>query len=245
MAISVANMSHTGMVREVNEDYFGYYHIGDYDVLIVADGMGGHRGGKVASKISVDSIREYFETHIKSNVPVESLIDESLNTANRMIRDFASADPGLYGMGCTVILLVIKSHRAYFRHLGDCRLYLIRDSNIKRMTKDHTLVQKLLDDGIITLAESLFHPERNIVSKALGGTFYLEFDEPVGTLSLKDNDRLLMCSDGLFDSMSDEEIFAMAKDGDIQRCVQDLIDEANKRGGNDNVTVQIALFIGE
>lgn len=245
MTISVANMSHTGMVREVNEDYFGYYHIQDIDLLIIADGMGGHRGGKVASKIAVDTVREYFESHISNGLPLESMIDESLNNANRMIRDFASANTNLWGMGATVILLVVRGNKAYFRHLGDCRLYLIREGNIKRMTKDHTLVQKLLDDGIITLAESLFHPERNIVSKALGGRFYLEFDEPIGLLELQNNDRLLICSDGLFDSMSDEEILKIARSGDIQKAVQGLVDEANRRGGNDNVTVQIALYTGE
>ncbi len=245
MAISVANLTHTGMVRAVNEDYFGYFTIGNYEILMIADGMGGHRGGKVASKIAVDSVREYFETHIKENRPVESMVDEALNTANRMIRDFAMADPGLYGMGATTILLVIQDQKAIFRHLGDCRLYLIRSDKIRRLTKDHTLVQKLLDDGIITLAESLFHPERNIVSKALGGRFYLEFDEPVGELDLQHNDRLLMCSDGLFDSMSDEEILEIAKSGDIQRCVNALVDEANKRGGNDNITVQIVLYTGD
>ncbi len=245
MAISVANMSHTGMVRAVNEDYLGYYHIQDMDLLIIADGMGGHRGGKVASKIAVDSVREYFEIHSSNGLPIETMIDESLNTANKMIRDFANADPGLFGMGATVILLVVKGDKVYFRHLGDCRLYLIRDGNIKRMTKDHTLVQKLLDDGIITLAEALFHPERNIVSKALGGRFYLEFDEPIGTLDLRDKDRLLICSDGLFDAMSDEEILQIAKSQDIQKAVQQLIEEANRRGGNDNITVQIALYTGD
>ena len=245
MGIIVGNMSHTGMVRAVNEDYFGYYRIGDIDLLMIADGMGGHRGGKVASKIAVDTVREYFEAHAKDNMPVESLIDESLSTANRMIRDYASANLELYGMGATAILLVVKGDTAYFRHLGDCRLYLIRDGKIKRLTKDHTLVQKMLDDGIITYAESLMHPERNIVNKALGGRFYLEYDEPVGTLKLINQDRLLMCSDGLFDSMSDEEILEIAKEGDVQRCVSSLIDEANRRGGNDNITVQLVLYKGE
>jgi protein phosphatase len=245
MGIIVGNMSHTGMVRAVNEDYFGYYRIGDIDLLMIADGMGGHRGGKVASKIAVDTVREYFEAHAKDNMPVESLIDDSLSTANRMIRDYASANLELYGMGATAILLVVKGDTAYFRHLGDCRLYLIRDGKIKRLTKDHTLVQKMLDDGIITYAESLMHPERNIVNKALGGRFYLEYDEPVGTLKLINQDRLLMCSDGLFDSMSDEEILEIAKEGDVQRCVSSLIDEANRRGGNDNITVQLVLYKGE
>jgi serine/threonine protein phosphatase PrpC len=245
MGIIVGNMSHTGMVRAVNEDYFGYYRIGDIDLLMIADGMGGHRGGKVASKIAVDTVREYFEAHAKDNMPVESLIDESLSTANRMIRDYASANLELYRMGATAILLVVKGDTAYFRHLGDCRLYLIRDGKIKRLTKDHTLVQKMLDDGIITYAESLMHPERNIVNKALGGRFYLEYDEPVGTLKLINQDRLLMCSDGLFDSMSDEEILEIAKEGDVQRCVSSLIDEANRRGGNDNITVQLVLYKGE
>lgn len=245
MPILVANSTHTGLVRPVNEDYFGYFHIGDLDILVVADGMGGHRGGKIASKIAVDSIREYFESHIKEGDSIELMVDESLNTANKMIRDFASAHIELFGMGATVVLLVIKDNKSIFRHLGDCRLYLIRDDKIKRLTKDHTLVQKLLDDGIITLAESLFHPERNIVSKALGGRFYLEFDEPIGNLELKKGDRLLLCSDGLYDSMSDEEIFEIAKSGDIQRCVLSLIDEANKRGGNDNITVQMVLYTGE
>jgi protein phosphatase len=178
-------------------------------------------------------------------MPVESLIDESLSTANRMIRDFASANLELYGMGATAILLVVKGDTVYFRHLGDCRLYLIRDGKIKRLTKDHTLVQKMLDYGIITYAESLMHPERNIVNKALGGRFYLEYDEPVGMLKLINQDRLLMCSDGLFDSMSDEEILEIAKEGDVQRCVSSLIDEANRRGGNDNITVQLVLYKGE
>ncbi|MCX7943005.1 MAG: Stp1/IreP family PP2C-type Ser/Thr phosphatase [Deltaproteobacteria bacterium] len=245
MAVYVANMSHTGMVRAVNEDYYGYFHLANYDILVIADGMGGHRGGKIASKIAVDAVREYFETHLKDGRPIESMIDEAFGVANRMIRDFASANPGLYGMGATAICLVVENNKAFYRHLGDCRLYLIRDEKIKRLTKDHTLVQKLLDDGIITLAESFFHPERNIVSKALGGRFYLEFDEPIGFLEMVNGDRLLMCSDGLFDSISDEEILELAKHGDIQNCVQELINEANRRGGNDNITVQILLYAGE
>lgn len=245
MSIIVGNASHTGMVRTVNEDYFGYYKIDDIALLVIADGMGGHQGGKVASKIAVDSIREYFESQLRNRAVVESLIDESLNTANRMIRDYASADMGLYGMGATVILLVIRDRTAYFRHLGDCRLYLIRNNEIRRMTKDHTLVQRLLDDGIITKAESLFHPERNIVTKALGGRFYLEFDEPVATLLLEEGDRLLMCSDGLFDLMSDEEIGEIAKRGEPQSSAEALVSEANRRGGNDNITVQVVLYTGD
>ena len=240
----IGNHSHTGMVRAENEDYLGYYRVGDAHVVVVADGMGGHAGGKVASRIAVETVRDVFQAADFSKMPVFDVIALAIRSANAAIRAGSAAEPKLKGMGATCVLAVVRDGMLYHSHLGDCRLYFFRGGELKRLTKDHTVVQRLLDGGIITAEEAKIHPEKNIVSRALGGREEPELDIPAEPLRLEVGDRFLMCSDGLVDLVTDDEIGDLATKDHPHEAAKRLIALANEKGGRDNVTVQIGLYAG-
>ena len=240
----MGNHSHTGMVRPENEDYLGYYRVGDAHVIVVADGMGGHAGGKVASRVAVETVRDTFAVADFATTPVFDLIAGAIRAANSAIRAASAAEPKLKGMGATCVLVVIRDGLLYHSHLGDCRLYFFRAGELKRLTKDHTVVQRLLDGGIITPEEAKTHPEKNIVSRALGGREEPELDIPAEPLRLEIGDRFLICSDGLFDLVTDDEIREIATKEHPQEACKQLIALANGKGGRDNVTVQVGLYAG-
>ena len=240
----IGNHSHTGMVRAENEDYLGYYRVADAHVIVVADGMGGHAGGKVASRVAVESVRDLFLAADLAATPIFDLIGLAIKSANAAIRAGSAADPKLKGMGATCVLVVVRDGMLYHSHLGDCRLYFFRGGGLQRLTKDHTVVQRLVDGGIISAEEAKIHPEKNIVSRALGGREEPELDIPIEPLRLEIGDRFLMCSDGLFDLVTDDEIREHATKDHPQEAAKRLIALANEKGGRDNVTVQIGLYAG-
>jgi len=238
LQLNIGNYSDVGKTREINEDYFGSFSGRFGSLLLVCDGMGGHNGGEIASRIAVETISCHFEKLNDSyNIPVE--INASLEAANTSIILKAKEDPELTNMGSTVVLVLVNNGLAYYTSLGDSRIYKIRDGVLQQITKDNSLVQQMVDSNIITKDEAKIHPKKNVITKALGSNDELAPDiyEP---FELQANDKLILCSDGLTAHVDVEEIFQFVENNPPQEAAQKLVELANERGGTDNITVQIA-----
>lgn len=241
--LEIGNHSDVGRVRERNEDYFGSFSGKFGNLLVVCDGMGGHKGGEIASRLAVESLKNHFENLSAEFNPAEE-IRSALEEANDSIITTAERDNSLADMGSTVVLVLIQNDKAYCASLGDSRIYLIADGNIRRFTKDHSLVQQMIDSKMITEEEAKDHPKKNVITKALGIDDNLEPDilEP---LELKENYKLVLCTDGLTSTVTEDEILKMADNDTPQQASQKLVDMANERGGTDNITVQVVSFSSE
>lgn len=235
-----------GVVRTNNEDAGTFVKIADEKIirekgylLLVADGMGGHNAGEVASKIAMDSIsEEYFKQG--SDTSKEKALLHAFNTANKRIFDTASANEKYKGMGTTCTVVVVNGQALYYAHAGDSRAYLYKKNILTQITEDHTYVQQLVNNGDITPAEADTHPQRNVLINAMGTKPTLRVDTGKLNLTFNENDRLLLCSDGLYDYLSDEELGEALRENSLQEIADSLIAEAKRRGGKDNITVVLA-----
>ncbi len=223
--------SDTGLRRDHNEDrYFADGHL-----FIVADGMGGHRAGEVASERSINVVTEYLERSGGQGVP-EAILAESVMRANEVIYEEARSDVRLAGMGTTFTGALISGRSAVIGHVGDSRAYLWRGGQLTQLTEDHSLVAELLRAGRITPEQAFTHPQRNIITKALGVEQVVDVE--VATYNLEPGDLMLLCSDGLTAMLRDAEIAAhLARTSNLDELADLLIAEANARGGVDNITV--------
>lgn len=235
--LRAANISDIGKnpARTKNEDYFGHFQGEFGDLFLVCDGMGGHEGGEVASRLAVESIRTYFETNY---IPGEELavIAQSIDFAQRKIIERIEQEPGLAGMGTTLVLLLIHGVSYYIAHSGDSRIYLSRDGALIQLTKDHSEVQMMVESGIITREQAATHPRRNFITKAIGHSNYAP--DISGPHILRQDDVFLLCSDGLTEYVKDDELHQQMEE-EPQIACQNLVEMANDRGGNDNITIQI------
>jgi protein phosphatase len=237
----------TGCVREINEDSGRFVSPSDPIILktkgillIVADGMGGHSAGEVASGMAVELVpRLYYEAKGDPQTALKRAVEE----ANRRINSAAAADDAKHGMGTTCTTLVILDGQAFAAHVGDSRLYMERDSKIYRLTEDHSAVMEMVKLGLITLEEARTHEDKNVILRALGTAPAVE----VATLepfSVKVGDQYLLCSDGLYDLVPDDEIEReLAEVSDIHAAAERLITLAKARGGHDNITVGILSIV--
>lgn len=229
-----------GIMRENNEDSLIVEEFDNYCLYAVADGMGGHKAGEVASSIAIEGIRSYFiESVGKENFQPPSFIIESVNLSNDKIRKESLKNEECYGMGTTVTMAVIdkKQDTIYIGNVGDSRAYLFRDDVIKQITIDHTYVNELLKDGRITAEEAKKHPKRNVITRALGSEEFVHAD--IFELELYKNDILLLCTDGLTTHVSDDKMLDIIKEYGSSESVQKLIKLANDNGGTDNITIII------
>ncbi len=242
--VQIAGLTHQGMVRKDNQDSFGFVDPENQAVLeergrlfIVSDGLGGHRGGQVASKMSVDIIRQaYYETSLPVVYPA---LLKALETANTEIFDRSSKNEDLQGMATTCTVLVVKDSHLYMAHVGDSRAYLIRDGAIRQVSMDHTLVEEMVHSGILNQEEARSHPDSHILTRSLGILPSVEVDILEPPLPLLPGDLLLQCSDGLTTYLDANEILNVATAHDPQEACRAFIETANERGGRDNITVQI------
>ncbi len=238
--------THTGLVRANNEDHYAIMsHEGNFPyALILADGMGGHRRGELASQIAVEYVKERLSQEFQKNLPTEDLsrlLADILEKANIKVYLGSLEDEENRGMGTTLTLGVILPDQLLLAHIGDCRAYLLRDSNLTRLTVDHTLVQEMVDAGSLTPDESTRHPRRNVLTRALGIPEYLQPD--LLTVPVQHGDRLLLCSDGLHGYIDEEDIKTLLrKDKTPAILAENLIQLALDAGGEDNVTVLAAFF---
>jgi len=244
MKIDFFGKTDIGRVRKTNEDYFLNKKLNDNEHLfIVADGMGGHQAGEVASRLGTDTfVKEYQKMRTRGK-PVEESMIKALKKANASILKRAISDPQKRGMGTTFTGCVIHNQKATIIHVGDSRIYLIRGNEIRKITTDHTFVEKMLKEGKISEEEARDHPQKNILYMSLGArdTYIPEI---ITNLEIQDGDIITLCSDGLNNMVSDEEIKEYALAYDPEKSVKELIRLANENGGMDNVTVQI-IHTGE
>ncbi len=236
--LEFGNKSDVGQVRKANEDYFGYYNGSFGELFIVCDGMGGYKGGKVASTTAVDAIKKHFEG-MKSGTDLRMELFNSLKLADKEITIKAEEDPELGRMGSTAVVVLINNNHLYFAHIGDSRIYRIRDEEIERLTRDHSLVQEMVDSNIITEDQAEHHPQKNVILRSLGPNGNSEPQvDPRDEVLFKD-DYIVLCSDGLTGHVEDREIREIVlKNSPVEACNK-LVNLANERGGKDNITVQV------
>lgn len=236
----VFSSSARGNVRKKNEDSCGVFDVPNGKLYIVCDGMGGHAGGATASKIGVDSIANFFQQTTYSDI--RQALTDALEYANLQILEAANETPALKGMGTTACVLLIQEDKAWIAHCGDSRIYLYCANQkwLHRITKDHSYVQGLVDQGIITDAEAEHHPNKNRILKALGikpDCKPTVCDQPILPAS---GDVFLICSDGLSGMVDDEQLqYVLQQDGTILQKGQLMIQLALQAGGLDNITVQL------
>jgi len=223
-----AHKSDTGQQRQANEDaYFARA-----PVFAVADGMGGAQAGEVASRIAVDA----FEPGIPGGQPPEQALRQLAELANRKIHEFAGDDSERAGMGTTLTAAVLAGEEVSLVHAGDSRAYLLRERELRRLTQDHSLVEELRRQGRLTAEEAEEHPQRSIITRALGPEPQVELDTM--SVTAQDGDVFLLCSDGLTTMVSETRIaIVLASSPSLEAAVAELVDEANRMGGRDNITV--------
>lgn len=233
--------SDIGKAREMNQDaYYASQPSETVGLYIVADGMGGYNGGEVASTLAVTTAKNYIENNFAqiehTREKIEELVKNAIEYANMVVYEKSKKVKMLEGMGTTMEVALVKDNRVYIGHVGDSRIYRIRKNFIRKLTTDHSYVEKLVKDGTITREEALHHPKKNMLTKALGCTSFVEPDTMVKGF-LKD-DILVITSDGLTNMVKDEEIYNTITEN-IDTSAETLLEKANEAGGLDNITVII------
>ncbi len=244
--ISAALLSDVGCHREANEDRATLVlpdeHRRGGFLAVVADGMGGHAAGEVASELAVQVVRRAYLAC--SGEPERCLVG-AVTEANRTIFENARSDERFSGMGTTCTSLVVENGQGYLAHVGDSRLYLVRGDGVYRMTEDHSAVMDMVRRGLLTVQEAKEHGDKNVILRALGTHASVEvatWDQP---LPLHPGDAVVLCSDGLHDLVDDEEILAAVRGGGPEQACREMVELARSRSAPDNVTVVVARFDGE
>ena len=232
------SLTDIGRVRESNQDYVytSESPVGNLpNLFIVADGMGGHNAGDFASKYTVEQIVSYIE-YAPMTSPVD-LIRGALNKTNASLMAMAKSEESLNGMGTTAVIATIVNDCMYVANIGDSRLYLLRDE-LEQITKDHSLVQEMVRMGEMQPSEARSHPDKNIITRAVGAFEDLEID--FFEQQIRPGDVILMCTDGLSNMVDDTDIRQILQTGrDVVEKVQHLVEAANRGGGKDNITVAV------
>jgi len=254
--MKIGYKSDVGMKRELDEDSIVIVRSDTvYEskrtrsaLLVLADGMGGHNAGEVASclaaqRVAEEMIRAMLKTPQRklSDEVIAALFGESINQANREIMMYAEKNPQYKDMGTTITAALIQGAQVYIGHVGDSRAYIINDREVRQLTKDHSLVQEMVDSGKITGEEAKNHPQKNIVTRTVG--MHNQVDVDITTEPVQVQDFLLLCCDGLTDMLSDEEIHAVVTENDDPQSICDvLVEKANEKGGLDNISVIVVKF---
>ena len=231
MTIEFGHASHVGQKREHNEDAYG--HDPASGIFVVADGMGRYASGGVASAIAVNTVLDRLRSGMETRGAVLA--------AHEAIKDAVCKGQGAQGMGTTIVVLLVGESQYEVAWVGDSRAYLIGD-RVRQLTRDHSLVQRLVDDGTIQVNEAATHPQRNVITQALGlDNAVIQVDTINGRI--RDGEKILICSDGLYGEVDDSDIFRIINMASSpQRAVEALIDAANKNGGSDNITALLVDF---
>jgi serine/threonine protein phosphatase PrpC len=247
--IAASVQTDVGCVREINEDSGRLIRPSDPaqlaakgTLLIVADGMGGHSAGEVASQLAVECVsRLYYESDAGPGEALRRAVEE----ANRQIHEAAAEDEAKHGMGTTCTALAICGGEAVAAHVGDSRLYMLRDRQLYQLSEDHSAVNEMVKLGLITREQARTHEDKNVILRALGTSPEVEVST-VAPFGVRAGDRYLLCSDGLYDLVLDDEIAAVLSEAeDIHAAGASLINLARERGGHDNITVGIIAIMPE
>ena len=234
-----------GKIRDNNQDAYYISQKGDSFLFIIADGMGGHKAGEIASKMAIDIISNSLESLLTDSTvgdkEIQDKIRSSIYEANDKIYRKSMEDEKFSGMGTTVTLAYAMDRNIFIGHAGDSRAYLFRDGILSQITKDHSLVEELIRNGSISVEEAKHHPQRNIITRAVGTSKEIKADLMVE--SKNKDDILLLCTDGLTNMLDDDEIKdSLIINKDIQKACEELIKLSNDKGGFDNITILAVKF---
>lgn len=247
MTVTAQGLTDIGRKREHNEDSLLVDR--DIGLYIVADGMGGHQGGGTASRIAVETIREAVSEAVGQDPsstdngvslrgnPLSQVLLSAVERACATIFKAAQSDPALQGMGTTVTALLLRGSSAFIAHVGDSRCYLLRRGAIEQLSNDHSLVNEQLKAGAITPEEARTSRFRNIITRSVGFEEQVKVD--LGGLEVQEGDRLVVCCDGLSNLVQDEEIRDVVAANPVEEAPRLLVDLANERGGDDNISVVV------
>ena len=234
-------LSDIGNNRSNNEDFIGCYEDDIKKIYIVADGLGGHNAGEVASKMAAEQIVQYIDENYSLECE-ETLISNAIKAANEDIYKFSKTNDKLNGMGTTVTAALVTPKFIYIANVGDSCCMAFKNGELKKITKDHSLVQELLDSGTISEVEAVNHPKKNIITRALGTCIHVEVD--VFRLDINQYNLFILCSDGLTNEVTKEDILKIIdNENNYISIANNLVDLAKEKGGMDNITV--LLFGGE
>lgn len=231
-------LTNVGLVRKDNED--NYLVSAERGLFVVADGMGGHMGGQMASSMAVQILDELITGNQLMQEPGK-LLQDVLLTANERILSLGREEHQYYGMGTTVTAALFRNGVLYIAHIGDSRAYLYREGNLSLLTRDHSLVNELFRNGSLTLEEAQNHPQRNILTRALGIKENPEIDLLV--VPVQRGDKLLLCTDGLYNHVHDPEIKVLLdREQSLKTITEKMVDQALALGGYDNITVIVVQY---
>lgn len=234
-------LSDVGNVRKTNEDSVGYFQGDDIDIYIVADGMGGHNAGEVASDLATKIIIDYIKNN-HQGLDMKEVLSEGIKSANKKIYDIASDSDSLKGMGTTVTICFKKQNKMVVANVGDSSCYIIDNKReLSKITRDHSLVQQLLDNGTITEEKARNHPNKNIITRALGTNELVEVD--LFDVDLTKVIKCVLCTDGLTNDVTYSEMYDIIMENDNDSSCKMLVDLSKSKGGRDNISV--IVFEGE
>jgi len=239
-------MTDIGNVRTINQDYVRYYQKNDHEVLVVlCDGMGGHNAGEIASQMTCDDIIEQYQNHgeFENENDIRIWFQEMINHAHRLVNEKSYTNENLAGMGTTVVLGLVLNNHLYVSHVGDSRAYLYEDNQLLQLTKDDTFVNVLVDSGAISKDEAFYHPQKNILLQAVGVSEVLKISFYQHEIQ---DGTVLICSDGLYNSLFDSQIIDILKlEIPLEEKAKALMKNANYYGGKDNIGFALILKKGD
>ncbi len=235
--MKITAITNRGKLRQINQDRYLVYSDteNDFFAVVVADGLGGHNAGEVASRISTEVLDKFFQDNKKPLKDIKASLKSEIHYINDQIKALAAMDEEKKGMGTTLTLCAIQGKEAYVLHIGDTRAYKIKGSSIRQITVDHSLVNHMVSEGQITSEEAINHPNRNVITNALGTKerFFIDsYNEEIN-----DDEIILLCSDGLNEHVRDEEILEIINENTMEEAKELLIKKANDNGGSDNITI--------
>lgn len=227
-----------GLIRENNQDSYTAFEIQDAVVAVVCDGMGGAAEGALASNNAVRAIKEYLTERFysdMSDMSIKSLLVSALENANRNVFNISRTDESYFGMGTTAVAAIVLNSYVYIAHVGDSRAYIKSDKKLTQLTKDHSIIQHMIESGQISAEEAADHPDKHIITRALGvdDEVKVDFCQEV----FNEDDLLILCTDGLTNFVGTDDIINLTNDGSYYDYADRLVNLANQNGGGDNITV--------
>lgn len=237
--MNVWGITHRGVVREENQDAYAVEVLSDHEILaVVCDGMGGARAGNVASTMAVDTFMEEFHQHKGDGLPTAALLRQAAAQANETVHHRSMVDPSCFGMGTTMVAVLLEGDQATILNEGDSRAYRIGPKGIVRITRDHSMVEDMVQRGDLTPDQARTHPHKNLITRALGSEAKLRAD--LFEVTVEAGEYLLLCSDGLSNTLTDDEMLQQVLYGGAEEtCCQRLLDLSISRGAPDNVTAAL------
>lgn len=242
--VEIGSLTDVGCQRENNEDSYLYWEAEDDRefaglgrLVIVADGMGGVEGGQFASRIAVESVQKAYTSSPEGN-PQERLLD-AFQFAHAQVQEKARQNPALQGMGTTLTAFALVGHQLFYAHVGDSRLYLLRAGRLQALTHDHSLVARLVENGVVSAQEAESHPQKHVLTAAVGVSDEIRPDYPTEPVNIQAADVLMACSDGLWGQLREAEMAEILTSKEPAEACRALVEAAKDHGGPDNITLQI------